>query len=211
MRLFIMIAQCFRQVRRGLWRKKAEAAEREASGLREELEKFRTEAITSGKNEPADISTYQRNHPACLPSASDSASVLAAKDQEIKTLREERDVANVMTFDARRDYENEKLRAEAIKKELDQTVLDCRSINNSFGTALVNIAAKDRLLAEQAAVIATLGKVDPERVAQMIAHRCVGGNEHNALDKFHGYCAVCLVPWPCEYVGPAPKPEQEKP
>ncbi len=46
--------------------------------------------------------------------------------------------------------------------------------------------------------------VNPERVAQLIAHRAVGGNEHDGMSKFHGNCAVCLVEWPCEYAGTPP-------
>lgn len=48
--------------------------------------------------------------------------------------------------------------------------------------------------------------VDPERVAQLIAHRACGGNEHDGMSKFHGNCVVCLVPWPCEYAGKPPTP-----
>ncbi len=43
-----------------------------------------------------------------------------------------------------------------------------------------------------------------ERVAQITAHRACSGNEHDALSKFHGNCVVCLVPFPCEYVGNPP-------
>jgi hypothetical protein len=48
--------------------------------------------------------------------------------------------------------------------------------------------------------------VDPERVAQMIAHRACIGLEHDPVNgKLHGYCVVCGVPWPCEYAGPKPR------
>lgn len=48
-------------------------------------------------------------------------------------------------------------------------------------------------------------RVDPERVAQMIAHRVCCGAEHDpANGKLHGLCVVCGVQWPCEYVGPLP-------
>jgi len=41
-----------------------------------------------------------------------------------------------------------------------------------------------------------------ERTAQCIAHRACCGSEHNPAEgKLHGYCVVCGVPWPCEYVG----------
>jgi len=44
-----------------------------------------------------------------------------------------------------------------------------------------------------------------ERAAQCIAHRACCGSEHDPLHgKLHGYCVVCGVPWPCEYVGPLP-------
>lgn len=44
-----------------------------------------------------------------------------------------------------------------------------------------------------------------ERVAQLTAHRACCGNEHDGMSKFHGYCVVCGVPWPCEYAGQPPK------
>lgn len=35
-------------------------------------------------------------------------------------------------------------------------------------------------------------------VAAAIAHRVVGGNEHDpSKGSLSGHCAVCLVPWPC--------------
>lgn len=52
---------------------------------------------------------------------------------------------------------------------------------------------------------AAVPDVDCERVAQMIAHRACCGTEHDPSNgKIHGYCVVCGVPWPCEYVGPRP-------
>lgn len=49
------------------------------------------------------------------------------------------------------------------------------------------------------------GAVDPERLAQMIAHRACCGTEHDpATGKLHGCCVVCGVPWPCDYVGRHP-------
>ena len=37
-----------------------------------------------------------------------------------------------------------------------------------------------------------------ERVAQLIAHRACGSEEHDpANGKIHGCCVVCLTPWPC--------------
>ncbi len=56
-------------------------------------------------------------------------------------------------------------------------------------------------------------QVDPERLTQMIAHRACCGVEADSLNgKIHGYCLVCGVPWPCEYVGPLPSPPaQEEP
>ena len=52
-------------------------------------------------------------------------------------------------------------------------------------------------------------KPDPERVAQLIAHRACCGNEHDGISKFHGYCVVCGVVWPCEYAGVPPVAAQE--
>lgn len=47
---------------------------------------------------------------------------------------------------------------------------------------------------------------DPERVAQLIAHRVCCGVEHDTANgKLHGYCVVCGVPWPCEYAGKPPQ------
>ena len=37
------------------------------------------------------------------------------------------------------------------------------------------------------------------RIASAVAHRACCGTEHDpANGKFHGYCVVCGVPWPCE-------------
>lgn len=45
-----------------------------------------------------------------------------------------------------------------------------------------------------------------ERIAQITAHRACCGTEHDpASGKLHGYCVVCGVPWPCEYVGVPPQ------
>lgn len=36
-------------------------------------------------------------------------------------------------------------------------------------------------------------------LAAALAHRACGSAEHNPQEgKLHGYCIVCLVPWPCE-------------
>lgn len=36
-------------------------------------------------------------------------------------------------------------------------------------------------------------------LAAVLAHRACGGAEHDPQNgKLHGYCVVCLVPWPCE-------------
>jgi hypothetical protein len=44
-----------------------------------------------------------------------------------------------------------------------------------------------------------------ERLLQMIAHRACHSAEHDPLNgRIHGYCMVCGIPWPCEYVGPPP-------
>jgi hypothetical protein len=48
-------------------------------------------------------------------------------------------------------------------------------------------------------------KVDPERLAQMIAHRACCGSEHDPQNgKLDGCCVVCGTPWPCDYAGPKP-------
>ena len=40
-------------------------------------------------------------------------------------------------------------------------------------------------------------KID-ERIAQLVAHRVCGNQEHNPLNgKIAGYCIVCQVPWLC--------------
>ena len=52
--------------------------------------------------------------------------------------------------------------------------------------------------------VAELEAQNQERVAQLIAHRACCGNEHDGISKFHGYCVVCGVPWPCEYAGTPP-------
>lgn len=56
-------------------------------------------------------------------------------------------------------------------------------------------------------------RVDPERLAQMMAHRVCHAVEHNPLiGMLHGCCVVCGEAWPCAYAGPAPIPaEPEKP
>lgn len=52
---------------------------------------------------------------------------------------------------------------------------------------------------------------DAERVAQLTAHRACGGIEHDPMQgKFHGYCVVCLIPWPCEYAGTPPKTLEQR-
>jgi hypothetical protein len=67
-------------------------------------------------------------------------------------------------------------------------------------------------LADQ--ILSALGQGEcelQERIAQIIAHRACCGSEHNpAQGKFHGYCVVCGVPFPCEYVGkPLPQAKGE--
>jgi hypothetical protein len=44
---------------------------------------------------------------------------------------------------------------------------------------------------------------DPERMAQIQAHRACTGEEHDVANgKIHGFCVVCAVPWPCEVAKP---------
>lgn len=39
--------------------------------------------------------------------------------------------------------------------------------------------------------------------AQFAAHRAVGNQEQDIQNgKIAGYCAVCQIPWPCEYTEP---------
>lgn len=48
-----------------------------------------------------------------------------------------------------------------------------------------------------------------ERIARIQAHRACHAAEHDPLHgKIHGYCVVCGVPFPCDYVG-APGTRQE--
>ena len=43
-----------------------------------------------------------------------------------------------------------------------------------------------------------------ERIAQLTAHRACGSGEHDPQNgKLHGFCVVCLVPWPCAIAAPA--------
>ncbi len=43
-------------------------------------------------------------------------------------------------------------------------------------------------------------------------HRAVHSAEHDpANGRLHGYCLLCGVPYPCDYVGPPPTPEADKP
>lgn len=45
-----------------------------------------------------------------------------------------------------------------------------------------------------------------ERIAVIQAHRATHAAEHDVANgKIHGYCIVCGVPFPCEYVGNPPK------
>lgn len=37
------------------------------------------------------------------------------------------------------------------------------------------------------------------RLREQLRHRACGSEEHDpANGKIHGYCIVCLTPWPCE-------------
>lgn len=46
-----------------------------------------------------------------------------------------------------------------------------------------------------------------EAIARIQAHRAVHSAEHDpANGKLHGYCIVCGVPFPCQYVGQPPAP-----
>ena len=50
-----------------------------------------------------------------------------------------------------------------------------------------------------------------ERIATITAHRACCGSEHDpAHGKFHGYCVVCGVPYPCEYASRLPVMGREK-
>lgn len=50
------------------------------------------------------------------------------------------------------------------------------------------------------------GRVDPERLAQIIAHRACTNEEHDPENgKLSGFCVVCGYPWPCQYAGPSPE------
>ena len=49
-------------------------------------------------------------------------------------------------------------------------------------------------------------EADPERLAQIIAHRPCTNEEHTdgQNGKIAGFCLVCNIPWPCEYAGALP-------
>jgi hypothetical protein len=70
----------------------------------------------------------------------------------------------------------------------------------------VMACTKDRYMPSQESRNETFQvSADPERVAQIIAHRACCGTEHDPLNgKLHGYCVVCGVPWPCDYAGKPP-------
>ena len=59
---------------------------------------------------------------------------------------------------------------------------------------------------EEGAMTMASGEELIERTAQLIAHRCCIGAEHNPQQgKLHGFCIVCGEPWPCAYAGKPPK------
>lgn len=67
---------------------------------------------------------------------------------------------------------------------------------------------EDAVHGYESAKAAPAASVDPERVAQLIAHRACCGVEHDPVNgKLHGACIVCGVPWPCEYAGKPPQVE----
>lgn len=48
-----------------------------------------------------------------------------------------------------------------------------------------------------------------EQTQESLSDRACCGNEHDGINKLHGCCVVCGVPFPCEYVGPAPAPASD--
>lgn len=68
------------------------------------------------------------------------------------------------------------------------------------------LATRDAAIVKQYQEAASIA----ERVATIQAHRACVGNEHDGMGKLHGNCVVCLVPFPCEYVGNPPTPGPEE-
>jgi len=86
----------------------------------------------------------------------------------------------------------------------------------SLGTIIDNDLTRDRVIrafdalepipAEMGTVLVSDALVDPERLAQIMAHRACIGAEHNPQQgKLHGCCVICGDTWPCPYAGPVPK------
>ena len=92
-------------------------------------------------------------------------------------------------------------------------LLRCDIVNSDRD---ITLTKKHRIIRQQEMIRVALSALDAyyeakqnkgliERTAQCIAHRaCCGGEHDPANGKLHGFCVVCGVPWPCEYVGTKP-------
>ncbi len=169
--------------------KEKSAAEREAQGLREERDAFfssqpaRDEAKFGQMK--AEIDRLVRHASDCLSGWEVARDTIAAQAQEIKTLREDGD-------------HEEALAIEGALRHI--------ALFGKYGEAQDQLAAKDRLIAEQAAVI--------ERAREALA-----GTIRKEWDDASGieWWTCCGVEVKGEHVCdvtkalPAPQPAQEKP
>ena len=85
-------------------------------------------------------------------------------------------------------------------KDLDELLVRLDDTGGVFWDLHRDAAAAIRQLRGEGEPVA-----DPERIAQLIAHRACCGVEHDPQNgKLHGLCVVCGVPWPCAYAGSPP-------
>lgn len=76
-------------------------------------------------------------------------------------------------------------------EELLAELKECVEQNHYF-----EICGKDARVLLDAFVFST---VHNGNLAAAQAHRVCGSAEHDPQQgKLHGYCVVCLIPWPCE-------------
>jgi hypothetical protein len=104
-------------------------------------------------------------------------------------------------------YGNKQVPGETFSSPEHQTWLKERGLQSPVDPQPI------KLEADNAALRKALDAGIMERAAQLIAHRACCGTEHDpANGKFHGYCVVCGVPWPCEYAGkPLATPQLAEP
>jgi hypothetical protein len=92
-----------------------------------------------------------------------------------------------------------------MSENIDKLAQEIRRVDGSHSLGAGALA--EALWPYIVALRAAPAPVDPERVAQLIAHRaCCGTEADPANGKLHGYCVVCGVDWPCEYAGKPPTP-----